>query len=259
VHPILFELSGLPIHAYGVLGALAFVVGTGITLLRARALGFEVHKVADLIFWLALASLAGARLLYVAQHPADVRSLWSVFDLRGGGLVFYGAFLTGIPAGFVLLRRYGFPVFVFWDILATALPFAHAVSRVGCFLAGCCYGTPSDAAWAVTFPAGTPTAPPGVPLHPVQLYEAATLLVIGVATNLFYPHRRFDGQVILLYLLAYAGARTVLESFRGDPGRGLFLPGLLGGAVSFSQGMSAIVAVVAVVVFFVGARRLKGA
>jgi phosphatidylglycerol---prolipoprotein diacylglyceryl transferase len=250
VHPVLFDLGGLPIHAYGVLGAVGFVLATAITLARARALGFEVQKVADLIFWLSLASLAGARLLYVVQHPAEIRSLWSVLDLRGGGLVFYGAFVTGIPAGFLLLRRYGLPVLAFWDILATALPLAHAVSRVGCFLAGCCYGAPSDAAWAVTFPADSPTAPPGVPLHPVQLYEAAALLLIGVATNVFYTFRRFDGQVFLLYVVSYAASRFVLEFFRGDPGRGSFL----GTSLSFSQGMSLLVVGAAL---FVWARRAR--
>lgn len=255
MHPVLVEVGGFPIHAYGALGAAAFVLGAGLVLLRARALGLDVNRVADAMVWMTLASLAGARLVYVLQHPDPVRSVWSFFDLRGGGLVFYGALLTGLPVGFLILRRYGIPAFAFWDILATAAPLSHAVSRVGCFLAGCCFGTPTTAPWSVVYPEGTPLVPAGIPVHPVQLYEAAALVVIGIVTNLFYGHRRFEGQVFLLYLLLYAAVRAVTEAFRGDLRRGFFLPDLLGPVLSWSQGASVVTALVAVAILFYGAKR----
>lgn len=255
VHPVLFEVGGFPIHGYGAMGALAFVVGAGIALLRGVRQGMDRDRLADVIFWMAITSLLGARLVFLIQNPGTVTSVASLFDLRGGGLVFYGAFLVGIPVGFALMRRYGLPAFAVWDVFGTAFPLSHAISRVGCYLAGCCYGSPAEVPWAVTFPPHQALAPANVPLHPAQLYEAGALVAIAAATNLFYRHRRFDGQVFLLYLVLYAAARAALEAFRGDLDRGFFLPEVLGERLSFSQGMSAVFVAVALVVFFWGARR----
>ncbi|MEZ4237977.1 MAG: prolipoprotein diacylglyceryl transferase [Myxococcota bacterium] len=255
MHPVLFWIGSFPIHGYGAMGALAFVVGAGICLLRGTRQGMDRERLADVIFWMAITSLLGARVVFLLQNPQYVHSVADLFDMRGGGLVFYGSFLVGIPVGFALMRRYRLPAFAVWDIFATAFPLSHAISRIGCFLAGCCYGLPTDVPWAVTFPADQPLAPPGIPLHPTQLYEAGALLLIGLATNLFHRHRKFDGQVFLLYLVLYAIARAALESFRGDVDRGWFLPEVFGEALSFSQGMSVVFAGVALVVFFWGARR----
>lgn len=253
--PILFHVGGFPIHSYGALGALAFVVGAGMSLWRATRAGMDRDRVADVIFWMAMTSLAGSRIVYVLQNPGTVHGFGELFDLRGGGLVFYGAFVVGLPVGFLLMARYRLPAFALWDVFGTAFPLSHAISRIGCFAAGCCYGRPTDAPWAVTFAVGHPLAPGGVGLHPAQLYEAGALFAIAAATNLFYRHRSFDGQVFLLYLLLYAASRTVLEVFRGDLDRGWFLPEVFGEWVSWSQGMSGVFALVALAVFFVGARR----
>jgi phosphatidylglycerol:prolipoprotein diacylglycerol transferase len=254
MHPILFNLGGFEVHTYGFCGGVAFLLGAGLVLFRAKQLGVSVERTADLIFWLAVLSLVGARLVFVAQNPGVVGSFLELFDVRSGGLVFYGSFVVGFPLGFALMHRWKMPAFAMWDTMATAFPLAHALSRVGCYAAGCCYGIPSSGPFAVQFPPGG-LAPSEHALHPVQLYEAAALTVIGLICNLFYRHRRFDGQVMLLYLSLYAAARTVLETLRGDAERGWFMPEAFGETVTWSQGMSAVLAVSAIGVFFVGARR----
>jgi len=254
MHPILFSIGGFEIHTYGFMGGVAFLVGAAIVLYRAHRLGQTLERTADLIFWLAVLSLLGARLVFVLQNPETVNSFAGLFDIRGGGLVFYGAFIVGFPLGFLLMNRWDMPPFAMWDTMATAFPIAHGISRLGCYAAGCCYGIPTDGPTAVVFPDHS-LAPSGIPMHPVQLYEAFTLFAIGAACNAFYRHRRFDGQVMLLYLSLYAVARAVLEMFRGDVERGWFLPELLGRVLTWSQGMSLVLAVVAIGVFFVGARR----
>lgn len=257
MHPILFHLGSFPVHSYGALGAVAFLVGAGLVLWRSHRLGLDPNRMSDVIFWTAIVGLLGARGLFVLQNPGTVSSLGDVLDLRGGGLVFYGALVTGLPVGFALMKRFGLPVFATWDIWGTAFPLSHAISRVGCYAAGCCYGAPSDAPWAVRYPVDSWVAPPDVPLHPVQLYEAAALLLVAVATNLFYPRRRYDGQVFLLYLVMYAVVRAVTEAFRGDLDRGWFLESVIGRSLSFSQGMSLVFALVGLVVFFGVARRTR--
>lgn len=245
MHPVLIDFGGFEIHSYGAMGALAFVAGCTVVLWRAWRLGLDVNRVADVIFGMAVAGLVGSRLLYVAQHLDQVESAFDVFDLRRGGLVFYGSILLGLPVGLAVVRWRRLPGWALFDIFATGAPLAHGISRVGCFLAGCCWGLPTDSAVSVIFPEGSVLAPGGVSLHPVQLYESAALLSIAAVTNLLYDRRAFDGQVFGTYLLLYAGVRLFTESFRGDVSRGYFLPDVLGSTLSFSQGISLMVAVVA--------------
>lgn len=255
MYPILFEVGGFPIHAYGAAGALGFLLGCAVVLWRCFREGLDLNRVTDVVFWGTLAALLGSRLLFVLQNPGSVSSIPGFLNLRSGGLVFYGAFLTGPPVALLLMRRAGLPVFRTWDIFATGLPLAHAVSRVGCFAAGCCYGAPWEGPLAVTYPADNPLAPHGGSVHPVQLYEAAALLLIAAATNAFFDRRRWDGQVFLLYGLLYALARAALETVRGDLARGWFLPSVLGEVLTFSQGASLVLAAASLVLFLGVARR----
>ena len=254
MHPVLFDVWGFAIHGYGAMAALGFVLGCGVVFWRAHQRGMDVNRLADAIFVMALSGLAGSRLVFVLQHPELIEGPLDLFDVRGGGLVFYGALITATPVGLWMLHRGRLPVLATFDVFATGVPLAHGISRVGCFLAGCCWGVPSDGPLAVTFPAGSALAPGGVPLHPVQLYEATSLVALAGVTNLLYPHRRFDGQVFAVYVLLYAVLRSVTETFRGDLARGFFLPELLGESLSFSQGLSLLLGLGALVFLVRGAR-----
>lgn len=247
MHPVLFDIGGFEIHSYGAMGALGFVLGCGLVLWRSHRLGLDINRVADVIFGVAVAGLIGSRLVFLAQHPELVEGVADVFDLRGGGLVFYGSILFGLPVGLALMRWRGLPIWAVFDIFATGAPLAHGVSRIGCFLAGCCWGLPHDGPLAVTFPTDSQLAPGDVALYPVQLFESAALFTIAAVTNWLYPRRAFAGQVFGTYLMLYAFVRIGTETFRGDISRGFFLPDLLGQSLSFSQGISLTVALVAAV------------
>ena len=111
-------------------------------------------------------------------------------------------------------------------------------------MAGCCHGSPWDGPWAVTFTDPRSVAPLGAPLHPTQLYEAGFLFALGTALNVLYGKKRYHGQIMLIYLVGYALGRTVVEEFRGDASRGWFWPELLGQSLTYSQGISIVIAVV---------------
>jgi phosphatidylglycerol:prolipoprotein diacylglycerol transferase len=255
MHPILFDVNGFEIHTYGFMGALGFLFTAFTALRRGHALGIKSERMADLLFWTALIALAGSRVVFVVQNPGVFTAWTEWINLRTGGLVFYGAILFGIPAGSLLMRFFKMPFFATWDIFGAAFPIAHGISRLGCYAAGCCHGSPWDGLFSVTFTHPRSVAPLNVGLHPVQLYEAFFLFALGAVLQVLYAKKQFHGQVMLVYLLGYAGGRAVTEMFRGDATRGWFWPELFGETLSYSQGFSIGLAALAVGVFGILARR----
>lgn len=259
MHPILFHLGEYPIHSYGFLGGIGFLLVATLALIRGRALGLVPDRLADLMIATGFSSLVGARAVFLWQNPEAWQGLFSLVDLRSGGLVFYGGLLTGLVVATLVLKRFRMPQFATWDVFAPALPLGHALTRVGCHLAGCCWGSPTDLAWAVRYEHPLAAAPLGQGLHPVQLLEAAWLLGLGLFCNLRYRHRRWEGEITMWWLVGYAFGRFFLEDLRGDATRGLFLPQLFGEAFSFSQGISLVLGLGAWLVFGVLARRVHPA
>ncbi len=246
MHPILFEIGGWPVYAYGVLLALAYLAGLQLAVVRARRLGLDGARVMDLGIYLIIAALVGAKLMLVAvdfdyfrRQPRELLSL-----VRAAG-VFYGGLLAAFAVAVVLIRRYRLPLWTTTDVFAPGIALGHVVGRFGCLLAGCCYGRTTDLPWGITFTnpvaAANVGTPLGVPLHPTQLYEAgAELLILGYLLATERRGRPFPGRTFWSYLLLYAISRFIVEFFRGDD-RGLIL------GVSTSQAVSLVVAPIALV------------
>src|SRR6187397_591921 len=222
MHPILFEVGNWPVYSYGVLLALAYLAGLQLAVMRARRAGLDSARIMDLGIYLIIAALVGAKLMlvivdfgYFRDHPRELLSL-----VRVGG-VFYGGLIFALLAGLWLVRRYKLPVWSAADMYAPGIALGHIIGRLGCLLAGCCFGKPTSVPWGITFsdPAaslnvGTPL---GVPLHPTQLYDAGAELIILIV--LLVTERRgrgFPGRTFWLYMLLYAISRYVIEMYRGD-------------------------------------------
>jgi phosphatidylglycerol:prolipoprotein diacylglycerol transferase len=257
MHPILFQIDQFQIHTYGATGAIGFLLVAAIALYRGSALGVKPERTADLIFWTSIAAIVGSRVVYLIQNPTHATTWYDWVNIRTGGLVFYGAVIAALPVGSLLMKRFKMPFYAMWDVFATAIPIAHGISRLGCLAAGCCWGLKTDVPWSITFTNPDSVAPLGVPMHPTQLYEAVYLFTVGLIVNLFYSRKQFDGQVMLLYLMLYAAGRTVLETFRGDETRGYFVESLFGDALTYSQGVSICLALIALGVFLFGAKRAR--
>ncbi len=245
--PVLIEIGSFRLHSYGAMAASAFLIVVLFALRDADARGWPRERLVDMIFWTALAAIAGARGFFFLQFPELVESPWSLVDMRSGGMVFYGAPLVGVPVGLFLLRRYELPIWPIADTFGKLLPMAHGLSRIGCFGAGCCYGKVTEMPWAVTYSHPLSVAPHDVALHPVQLYEAAGLLALSAGLFWLERRKRFDGQILLTWLGLYAVMRTVTELFRGDAERYFVFPSMLGELISTSQAVSAGVLIVVVI------------
>lgn len=255
MHPILFHIGSFPIHTYGFLGAVGFLLVVGLSIWRARQIGQGSDGIVDIIFWSAVFGVIGARGLWVLQYPEMAPTPWDWINIRQGGLVFYGAMILGIPAALVVMWRRKMPMLAVSDVFAAALPLGHGISRIGCFFAGCCYGSPTDVPWAVVFNHSLADAPQGVAVHPTQLYEAAILFAITGILQVMLGKKRFDGQVLLSYLGLYALSRFVIETLRGDITRGYFWEAVLGQTLTLSQGVAVLMLAVVAVGWTVLSRR----
>ncbi len=217
MHPIAIYLGSLPIRWYGVMMALAFLAGLWTATRRARLANVHGEIIADVTMWLMAGSIVGARFAYVTtywkQEFAD-QPFREVFMIQHGGLVYYGGLIGASVAGIIYLAWKKLPVWKIADILAPSIALGSVFGRVGCLLNGCCYGRACDLPWAIHFPLDHETHGAGV--HPTQLYDALLNLVLYLALAWFFRRKKFDGQILALYLIGYAICRTTVEFFRGD-------------------------------------------
>ncbi|MCP3952329.1 MAG: prolipoprotein diacylglyceryl transferase [Desulfobacterales bacterium] len=242
MHPVLLKFGNVTIYSYGFMIALGFFLGIVLAMREARRLGENSEKIMDLSFYILVAAIVGSRLFYVVtawesfvDNPLEIIKLWK------GGLVFYGGFIGAVTAAVIYMHRNRMPTWKTADILAPSLALGQTLGRLGCFLAGCCYGRQSDTSWAVTFTDPVCLAPVHTPLHPTQLYSAFTNLSIFVALMVFRRRNTITGRVFWTYVLLYGLTRSIIETLRGDF-RGAEVLGLL----SISQTLGLIGAVAAV-------------
>lgn len=265
MHPILIHfpeswplIGGLNLYTYGALVATAFLVAILWILHEAQVAGYDRNKVADLTFYLIVAAIVGSRLLYVlVELPHFISNPTAIFKIWEGGLVFYGGLLACIAVSWWYTRRQGWTLKGTADLFMPGVALGHAIGRLGCLMAGCCYGraVSGDPWWGLIFPhLDASLAPAGIPLYPTQLMESGVELLLFGILIWRRRHKKFEGQVFLTYLILYAAARSVLEIFRGDTVRGFVIPDVL----STSQFISALV-IIAAIIYYVTLRRRKEA
>jgi phosphatidylglycerol:prolipoprotein diacylglycerol transferase len=229
MHPILFKIGNFPIGTYGLLLTVGFFLALILAQRLGRQEGLAAESISDLAITLLLAGVVGSKLLMIIVDLFNGASLSQVFDLgylRAGGAI-HGGIIGATLAFFWRVRKLKLPLARTLDCLTPAVALGQAVGRLGCFSAGCCYGTSCGLPWAVTFTdpnaqilSGTPLA---MPLHPVQLYTFLTNLAIMAILLLMRRHRRFVGQISGCYFILEGFGRIMTETWRGDLDRGFFL------------------------------------
>lgn len=217
MHSILLKLGPITIYSYGFMLMLAFLAGTLVATRVARRRGIPGDVVLDLVAYLLIAALIGARVLYVAlpenwsyfqNNLGEIGKIWT------GGLSFHGGLLGGVLAGAWFCRRRQLPFLLMADILMPSLALGYAIGRLGCFLNGCCYGAPTDLPWAFRFHDPPVTGPLTAPSHPTQIY--ASLINLGIFALLWglAMRKTRPGQVFFAYLALYAVYRFGIEFLR---------------------------------------------
>lgn len=222
--PRLFHVGHFSIYSYGMLTALGFLLAILWPTSLAKKEGISETKMEGLGLLIVLSAGVGSKLLTAWDYPGFYSSDWTHFlsdQILGRGGVFYGGFLLAVACSAAYCRLVDLPGWQVADSVAPGLALAQGLGRVGCFLAGCCWGTPTELPFGVTFRSELAHNLTGVPLqvrlHPTQLYEA-TLVLSAIPFLMWLRKKRsFFGQVILVYVLFYAVARFFLEFLRGDP------------------------------------------
>jgi len=218
-----FGLGPLTVYTYGVLLAASYLLGLRLAMSRAKRWGLDTNRVLDLGIYIIIAALIGAKLmLLVVDFDQFRRNPLELLALARSGGVFYGGLIMAIAVAFWFMARHRLPFWTTCDVFAPGIALGHVTGRLGCFAAGCCYGRPTDVPWAVIFTnplaAANVGTPLGIPVHPTQLYEAGTELVILMlllATE--RKGRLFAGRTFWSYMFLYAISRFVIEIYRGDP------------------------------------------
>jgi len=216
--PKLISIGSFYIPTYGVLVALGFLVGLGITLRLARRAGLPAEQITNLAVYCAIAGIVGAKLFMflfdLGDYIRDPGQIFTLETLQAAG-VFHGGFIAAFLMALFYLRRQHLPAFTTMDAFAPGVAIGQAIGRLGCFAAGCCWGRECDLPWGVHFRSDfAAPVPLDKPLHPVQLYEsAADLLIFGILYRQAVRSHR-PGQVIGLYLVLYSAARFIIEFFR---------------------------------------------
>jgi len=214
------------------------LIGLGISVRNSERLGIDGDKAWNLGILVVLCGIIGAKVLYVlnewSYYAAQPSEIFSINTLQAGG-VFSGGLLAAFAAAAWYVWKHKMPALGTCDAFAPGLALGHALGRIGCFAAGCCYGKPTQHWWGVVFHnplaksiTGTPL---GVPLEPTQLFESAVELANFFFLMWLLKRRKFDGQVIGAFMFIYGVARFFLEYLRDDPGRG----SVFGGAMTGTQ------------------------
>lgn len=209
------------------MAALGLIVALFVVFRLAKQQGLDPDKMWNLGGLAIFSGIIGAKILYLIvdweYYARNPRQILSLGTLQAGG-VFSGGLLLALVVCWWYLRRNNIPFLRAADVFAPAVAIGHAIGRVGCFAAGCCWGRETHVPWAVTFtnPIARDTVgtPLNVPLHPTQMYEM--VIELGNFAILYWliKRKKFEGQVIGLYMMLYGFARYFLEFLRGDPGRG---------------------------------------
>ncbi len=216
MHPILLELGRFKIYSYGFMLALSFFVGILLAAKRAEKQGLKSDLIYDLSIILILGAVIGSRGLYILTHLDHFHGLMDIIALWQGGATYYGGMILAVAGAMVFLRIKGVSFLKVADICSLSVALGVFLTRIGCFLSGCCFGKPTECSLGMIYPAGSPAGNTysGIHIHPTQLYSSFYGLVIFLALLVLEKKKGFDGYTFGFMLILYGIARFVVDFFR---------------------------------------------
>ena len=217
MHPY-FHLFSFQVPAYGLMIALGILAAMLMGRFLRKHMAITEDDYYSAVIWLLVCGLIGSKLLYwIVELDEIVKNPHFLIESLTAGFVYYGAFLGAVIGIFLCTKIKKLSFLAYMDMLCPPIALGQAVGRIGCYLAGCCYGAPTDGACGIVFPANVGSAAPaGIPLIPTQLYESAfCLLLSGFLVYVFIREKRV-GTSLGLYCILYSIWRFIIEFYRAD-------------------------------------------
>lgn len=215
MRPTLFTIGSIPIHGYGLMLAIGFLVAIFVASHRAKKRDIPSQNVFDLGLYILVSALLGARIFHFFQHLDEYSSFWSVFKVWEGGLVYYGGFLLALAVCIIYLYQKKLPIGKFLDVIGPPMILGLGIGRIGCFLAGCCFGKETSLPWGVPVKWTLMEASNiNLHLHPTQLYSFISLFIIFIILINLEKYMRFSGQLFLLTVISYSLFRFLIDFLR---------------------------------------------
>lgn len=246
--PELFHLGNFTVYGYG----FAIFMGVLFAYLHfwwnRHSIGLNEDQISTIILLCGISVFVGGKLFFYLENPLlYIRHPAKMFENMGDGFVFYGSFLVTLLSLYLYFKKQQLPFWKMMDEVGIAGAFVHGFGKIGCYLAGCCYGLACSEKIGVVFTDPKSRAYPlHTPLYPVQLWDAA---IIFIAITLMYwkrKNRSFNGQIFFIYAIFYGIGRVITEEFRGDDSRGF----LFNGALSHSQFIGIVVILASVIAYY---------
>jgi phosphatidylglycerol:prolipoprotein diacylglycerol transferase len=213
---ILFEIFGIQIKSYGLMIAIGIIVAGGLFINKGKKKGFDEDSLLNLIIFAVIGGVLGGKGLFIITELKDILKDPSILTNVGYGFVVYGAIGGGALAMYLYCRRKKWSLIEMVDMTVPGLAIAQGFGRIGCFLAGCCYGAETSLPFGVEFPENS-LAPSGVHLHPTQIYSSIFDFLLGFLLLYYSKKERKNGQVVGVYLIIYSIGRFLVEFLRNDP------------------------------------------
>lgn len=215
----LLSIGPFTIYGYGLMIGIGIVAAYLMTEYRAKKKGLNPEPVFGLTIFSVIGGFLGSKILYMSTRIGDIIQNPSVLKEVASGWVVYGGIIGGILTAVVYCRVKKMEFLKYLDVALPSVALAQGFGRIGCFLAGCCYGMMTESWCSVTF-TNSAYAPNGIPLVPTQLISSGLDFLLFAVLILLARYLKTPGQVSSFYLIFYSIGRFVLEFFRGDLIRG---------------------------------------
>lgn len=248
----LLTIGPFTVYGYGLMIAIGIVAGCLTAEYRARKQSLDSDQIFPMILWCLLGGFFAAKILFwITEWKSIAEDPGFMMETLSSGFVVFGGIIGGIFTGWLYCRIKKLTFFKYADVILPSVALAQGFGRIGCFLAGCCYGKETEGILSVTFQESA-YAPNHVALIPAQLYSSGLdflhfFLLVMIARN-----KKSDGQVTACYLIFYSVGRFIIEFFRGDIIRGSV------GVLSTSQFISIFTGIAGVVMMILVSRSVAG-
>ncbi|MBQ9387215.1 MAG: prolipoprotein diacylglyceryl transferase [Lachnospiraceae bacterium] len=218
MRPILFSIGDVNIYSYGVAYATALVLGLLTAMRRAKKEGMNGDLIFNIGFYSIICGVLGAKLLYLITIADRLTAdFWGTLkNSITTGFVVYGGILAAVLFAYFYIKKIKAGFLRCLDIAVISIALGQAIGRIGCLMAGCCHGIPTDAWYGITFPEGASEAPAGIPLVPVQIISSALNFINFGILIIAYNRFRYRSMTAALYMINYGVGRFIIEYFRAD-------------------------------------------